>query len=391
MMRPLDGITVVSIEQAIAAPYCTRLLGDLGARVIKIERPDVGDFARHYDTRVHGLASHFVWCNRSKESITLDLKKTRAVDAVKELLKTADVFVQNLAPGAAERMGLGNAALQALNPKLIICDISGYGSGGSCSQRKAYDLLIQAESGFLTITGPESEPSKAGLSIADISAGVTSANAILSALLLRGRTGEGTTIDVSMLESMTEWMGYPLYYAYNDAPPPPRSGAGHATIYPYGPYSTANGVVLFGLQNDREWRAFATTVLLRPDLAADHRFTGNHGRNAHRHIIEPVIVETLGALSVDEAIARLDAANIGTARVNEMRDVWAHRQLEERGRWGEVGTPGGTVRALIPISGKAWKPAMGPVPALGQHTVAVLTELGLSGADIADISLIKGE
>ncbi|HRP77798.1 MAG TPA: CaiB/BaiF CoA-transferase family protein [Aquamicrobium sp.] len=384
--RPLDGVTVVSLEQAIAAPYCTRLLADLGARVIKIERPGTGDFARAYDTRANGLASHFVWCNRSKESVALDLKKPGAVDAVKALLRTADVFVQNLAPGAAGRMGLGGEDLRVLNPQLIVCNISGYGAGGAWSDRKAYDLLIQAEAGFLSITGPRDEPAKAGISIADISAGVSAANAILAALVLRARTHEGTTLDISMLETMAEWMGYPLYYAYEGAPPPPRAGAGHATIYPYGPYRTADGTVLFGLQNDREWKAFASLVLLRPDMAGDERFAGNHGRNAHRDVIEPVIVETFARLGTQEAIARLESAGIGTARVNEMADVWDHPQLRERGRWTTIGSPAGELKALRPISGEAWEPRMDPVPALGADTARVLAGIGLSPVEIERIS-----
>lgn len=386
MVRPLDGVTVVSLEQAIAAPYCTRMLADLGARVIKIERPGTGDFARAYDTRAKGLASHFVWCNRSKESVTLDLKHPEAVDAVKELLRTADVFVQNLAPGATDRLGLGGDILRELNPRLITCNISGYGAGGAWSDRKAYDLLIQAESGFLSITGPKDEPAKAGLSIADISAGVSAANAVLAALVLRARTNEGTTLDISMLEAMTEWMGYPLYYAYEDAPPPPRAGAGHATIYPYGPYKTSDGTVLFGLQNDREWKLFAELVLQRPDMAADERFNGNHGRNAHRDIIEPVILSTFASITSDEATARLEKANIGTARVNEMRDVWEHPQLRDRDRWTTVESPAGPLRALRPISGDAWEPRMDPVPELGADTQRVLGSLGLSPEVIERIS-----
>lgn len=386
MTRPLDGVTVVSIEQAIAAPYCTRLLADLGARVIKIERPEVGDLARGYDKRVNGLASHFVWCNRTKQSVTLDLKKPEATEAVKRLVSKADVFVQNLAPGAAARLGLGAEDLRALNPRLIVCDISGYGSGGPWGDRKAYDLLIQAEAGFLSVTGPEDTPSKAGISIADTSAGVTAANAILAAMLQRERTGEGTVIDLSMLESMAEWMGYAMYYAYDGAPPPPRTGAGHATIYPYGPYNTLDGVVLFGLQNDREWRAFATEVLQRPDMAANGEYASNHGRNSNRAAIEPVIVDTFSTITSEEAISRLEKANIGTAHVNEMADVWAHPQLKGRDRWTTISSPAGEVPALRPVSGATWTPQMGAVPALGEHTSAVLTELGLSPEEIERIS-----
>lgn len=384
--QPLDDVTVVSLEQAIAAPYCTRLLADLGARVIKIERPGDGDFARAYDTRARGLASHFVWCNRSKESVTLDLKKPRAVEAVRELVAKADVFVQNLAPGAAARLGLDAAELRRRNPRLIVCGISGYGPGGEWEDRKAYDLLIQAEAGFLSITGPRDAPAKAGLSIADISAGVSAANAILAALVLRERTGEGTTLDISMLETMTEWMGYPLYYAYDGAPPPPRAGAGHATIYPYGPYRTSDGTVLFGLQNDREWQRFAEIVLLRPDMAEDARFAGNHGRNAHRDLIEPVIVAAFAAMASREAVGRLERAGIGTARVNEMADVWDHPQLAARGRWTTVDSPAGELKAMLPVSGDTWRPRMGAVPALGADTRTVLAEIGLSPEEIELVS-----
>ena len=282
MSRPLDGLLVVSLEQAIAAPYCTRQLADLGARVIKVERPDGGDFARSYDARARRLASHFVWTNRSKESLALDLKRPESVDIVKRLIARADVFVQNLAPGAADRLGLESETLRSGNGRLITCAISGYGKGGPWTDRKAYDLLIQAEAGFLSVTGTPDGVAKAGISVADIAAGTMAFQAILAALIQRGRTGEGDHIEVSMLEAMAEWMGYPMYYTLDGASPPPRAGAGHATIFPYGPYRTADGTVLFGLQNDREWAAFARLVLGRPDLAEDARFKGNAGRAAHR-------------------------------------------------------------------------------------------------------------
>jgi itaconate CoA-transferase len=377
MSRPLDGLLVVSLEQAIAAPYCTRLLADQGARVIKVERPDGGDFARAYDKRARGLASHFVWTNRSKESLALDLKDARAVEAVRTILAKADILVQNLAPGAVERLGLDPAALRETNPRLVTCSISGYGSGGPDERRKAYDLLIQAEAGFLSVTGTRNEMAKAGISIADIAAGVTAYHSILAALLHRERTGRGDHVDVSMLEAMAEWMGFPMYFALDGAEPPPRNGAGHATIYPYGPYETADGSVFFGLQNDREWTAFASGVLERDDLAADSRFKGNSGRAAHRDLLEPVITGVLSSLASEEAIARLEKAGIGTARVNDMAALWDHPQLTARQRWDQVGSPAGVLPALKPVSGDGWQPRLDPVPALGQHTQAVFAEFGL--------------
>jgi itaconate CoA-transferase len=377
MSRPLDGLLVVSLEQAIAAPYCTRLLADQGARVIKVERPDGGDFARAYDKRARGLASHFVWTNRSKESLALDLKDPAAIEALGRIIAKADVFIQNLAPGAAARLGLDPAELRKRHPKLITCSISGYGAGGPAEQRKAYDLLIQAEAGFLSVTGTRNDMAKAGISIADIAAGVTAYHSILAALINRGRTGAGDNIEVSMLEAMAEWMGFPMYFALDGAPPPPRNGAGHATIYPYGPYDTADGGVLFGLQNDREWAAFAEGVLKRPEMAGDPRFKGNAGRADHRETIEPFIVETFAALSTEEAIARLEKAGIGTARVSDMAALWAHPQLAARKRWSEVGSPAGSLPALKPVSGDGWQPRLDPVPALGEHTDTILAEFGL--------------
>ncbi|MGL4635374.1 MAG: CaiB/BaiF CoA transferase family protein [Beijerinckiaceae bacterium] len=378
MTRPLDGLLVVSLEQAIAAPYCTRMLADHGARVIKIERPDGGDFARAYDTRARGLSSHFVWCNRSKESVALDVKSKHGCEVLDALIGKADVLVQNLAPGAIDRLGFGAGAMRKRFPRLIHCSISGYGHGGPYGDRKAYDLLIQAEAGFLSITGTPGEMAKAGVSIADIAAGQASYTAILNAIIRRGRTGEGDVIDISMLEAMAEWMGFPLYYAIDDAAPPPRAGAGHATIYPYGPFETANGVVLFGLQNDREWEQFAAIVLERADLAADPRFKGNAGRAAHKKELDAVIQPTLRLLSSAEALRRLEAAGIGNARVNTLTDVWAHPQLAARGRWEDVATEKGEMPNLRPISGAGWSPRMDPVPALGEHTNAVLEEFGLT-------------
>ena len=383
-MRPLEGITVVTLEHAIAAPFCTRQLADLGARVIKVERPGTGDFARAYDARVGGLASHFVWTNRSKESLTLDLKHARAPDIIGELLSNADVLVQNLAPGAAARMGLSFEALHDKFPRLIVCDISGYGDDpdhpGPYRDKKAYDLLIQSESGFLSITGTADEPAKAGCSIADIAAGMYGFTNILAALIERGKTGKGRRIDVSMLESMAEWMSYPLYYAYDGAEPPPRTGAAHATIYPYGPFSAGDGkVVMLGLQNEREWQVFCAKVLEQPELARDARFASNALRVAAREALHRLIVAAFAGLSAEQVVARLDAAQIANARVNTMSDLWAHPQLKARSRWVDVDTPAGKVPALLPPGApNAATVRMDAVPALGQHSEALLAEFGFT-------------
>jgi len=384
MNLPLDGITVVSLEHAIAAPLCTRHLADLGARVIKVERPGQGDFARAYDARVKGQASHFVWVNRSKESLTLDLKQPAAQAVLAELLARADVLVQNLAPGAAQRMGLGFGALHAKHPRLVVCDISGYGHDGPYHDKKAYDLLIQSEAGLLSITGTPGAPAKAGAPVADIAAGMYAYSSVLAALLQRARTGLGSHIDVSMLESLAEWMGYPLYYAFDGAPPPPRSGAAHATIAPYGPYATADGTVMLGVQNEREWQAFCAGVLGQPDLAGDPRFDSGAQRNAHRAELQAVIEAVLATLPLAQVLARLDAAQIANASVNAMAGLWAHPQLAARERWREVATPGGAIPALLPPGvNSSFEPRMDAVPAVGQHTEAILRELGRSDADIA--------
>ena len=391
LARPLDGITVISLEHASAAPFCTRQLADLGARVIKVERPNVGDFARAYDQRVDGLASHFVWVNRSKESLTLDLKQPGALAVLKQLIATADVLVQNLAPGAAARMGLGYDDLCAAHPALIVCDISGYGDNGPYRDKKAYDLLIQSEAGFLSVTGTPDEPSKAGNSIADIAAGMYAYTGILAALLQRdkrGGTGKGAHIDVSMLESLTEWMGYPMYYAYRGATPPPRSAASHATIYPYGPFVAGDGgTVMLGLQNEREWKLFCERVLQDAALATDPRFDSNARRNEHRETLKALILATFARLSTADVLARLDDAQIANARMNSMADVWAHPQLQARERWRRVGTPSGDVPALLPpgrISSFDYR--MDPVPAVGQHTQAILRALGQGDAEIASLA-----
>ncbi|MEX0953714.1 MAG: CaiB/BaiF CoA-transferase family protein [Rhizobiaceae bacterium] len=377
-MRPLDGVLVVSLEQAIAAPYCTRLLADQGARVIKVERPDGGDFARSYDTRARGLSSHFVWTNRSKESLTLDLKEERAVGALKAILRQADIFVQNLAPGAADRLGLAGDELRLPNPKLITCTITGYGKGGPDEMRKAYDLLVQAEAGFLSVTGLPETMAKAGISIVDIAAGVSAYQAILAALLMRARTGRGDHLEISMLEAMAEWMGFPMYYAMDGQTPPERNGARHATICPYGPYETGDGTIFLGIQNEREWRFFAADVLGKPELAGDPRFNSGELRTTNRDLLEPIIADALKKLSTEQARASLDAAGIGTARVNDMAGLWNHPQLEARGRWREFGSPAGPLPGLSPITGDGWEPKLAPVPALGEHTDAILAEFGVS-------------
>jgi len=390
-MRPLEGITVVTLEHAIAAPFCTRQLADLGARVIKVERPVSGDFARAYDSRVKGLASHFVWTNRGKESLTLDLKHAAAAEIVGRLLTQADVLVQNLAPGAAARMGLSFATLHERFSRLIVCDISGYGDDpeqpGPYRDKKAYDLLIQSESGFLSVTGTGDEPAKAGCSIADIAAGIYAYSGILSALIERDRTGKGRRVDVSMLESMVEWMSYPLYYAFDGAAPPPRAGAAHATIYPYGPFPAGDGrTVMLGLQNEREWLTFCRLVLEQPVLAIDPRFASNAARTAAREALRAIIVEVFATLTAAEVEARLDAAQIANARVNTMADVWAHPQLAARRRWVEVATPSGPVPALLPPAARdAGDARMDGVPALGAHTETLLVEFGLDAAAIEQL------
>lgn len=387
MIRPLDGITVISLEHAIAAPFCTRQLADLGARVIKVERPGAGDFARAYDTRVKGQASHFVWTNRSKESLTLDLKQPAALAVLRELIGKADVLVQNLAPGAAARMGLGFEALSLQHPRLIVCDISGYGEDGPYRDKKAYDLLIQSEAGFLSVTGTADSPSKAGNSMADIAAAMYAYSSILSALLLRGRTGTGSHIDVSMLESLGEWMGYPLYYAFDGAAPPPRCGASHASIYPYGPFQAGDGgTVMLGLQNEREWKQFCERALQNAALANDPRFDSNARRNEHREALKAIILDAFAKLSTEQVLARLDQAQIANARMNDMAGVWAHPQLQARERWQIVGSPAGEIPALLPPGrNSAFDYRMDPVPAVGQHTEAILRELGRDEAAIANL------
>jgi len=387
-MKPLQGITVVTLEHAIAAPFATRQLADLGARVIKIERPGAGDFARGYDERVGGLASHFVWTNRSKESLTLDVKHDEAQTILKRLItEEADIVVQNLAPGAAARLGLSYEILSAAKPGIIVCDISGYGNNGPYRDKKAYDLLIQSEAGFLSVTGTDDQPSKAGPSIADIAAGMYAYSSILAALLQRERTGHGQHLDISMLECLVEWNSYPLYYAFDGAAPPPRTGASHATIYPYGPFPAGDGkTVMLGLQNDREWTLFCQKVLLSPELATDPRFLTNSKRSAARGELRALIVAAFSTLTSEEVVARLDAAQIANANVNDMHAVWAHPQLQARERWRQVDSPVGKIPALLPPG--SWEeepPRMDAVPALGQHSEAILKTLGYSEYQIAEL------
>ena len=378
MTRPLDGITVVSLEHAIAAPFCTRQLADLGARVIKVERPGTGDFARAYDARVRGQSSHFVWTNRSKESLALDLKDEASLAALKALVAKADVLVQNLAPGAAARMGLSYEALHEAHPLLVVCDISGYGADGPYRDKKAYDLLIQAEAGMLSVTGTPDTPSKAGNSMADIAAGMYAYSAILAALLQRARTGKGSHIDVSMLESLAEWMSFPMYYAFGGAPPPPRTGASHASIYPYGPFATRDGAVILGVQNEREWAAFCDKVLGNAQLAGDPRFDSNARRSENRAALQALILEVFGGLATADVERRLDEAQIANARMNDMAGLWAHPQLQARARWRDIASPAGAIPALLPPGrNNSFEYRMDAVPAVGEQTQAILAELGI--------------
>ena len=374
---PLAGLTVVSLEQAVAAPFATRQLADLGARVIKVER-DTGDFARGYDETVHGMSSYFVWLNRSKESIVLDLKSESGLAVLRELVSRADVLVQNLAPGAVERLGLGPDEALALNPRLIHASISGYGRGGSYEQKKAYDLLVQCEAGLLSVTGTPDAPAKVGVSIADVCAGMYTFSGILTALLQRASSGRGDVLEVSMLEALGEWMQQPYFFAEYGGVPPQRNGAQHASIAPYGPFDTADGTVFFGIQNEREWAAFCADVLVHPELGTHPDFRGNALRVQHRPALHRAISQVLGTLSSVEVLARLDGANIANAQLRSMQDFSAHPQLTARGRWQNVDSPVGPVRSLIPpVTSRETGFRMDPVPSVGQHTDEILAELGL--------------
>jgi crotonobetainyl-CoA:carnitine CoA-transferase CaiB-like acyl-CoA transferase len=377
-MLPLDGITVVSLEQAVSAPFCTRQLADYGARVIKIERPGEGDFARKYDRAVNGLSSYFVWLNRSKESVTLDVAQAAGREVIDRLLARADVFVQNLGPGAAARLGLDWSTLSERFPRLIVVDISGYGEGGPMSDRKAYDLLVQAESGLLSVTGPADTPSRAGVSIADIAAGMYAYSGTLLALLERAKTGRGTRVGVSMLDALGEWMSQPTYFAKYSGAAPPRTGASHPTIAPYGPHRAGDGrEVLFGIQNDREWTRFCADVLGAPELARDERFADNPQRVANRVELTRMIERTFATMTVEDVVRRLDSTGVANGRLNDVHDFAAHEQLRARHRWRTIDTAAGRVDGLLPpteLGGE--EPVMGALPEVGEHTSAILAELG---------------
>ena len=384
---PLEGITVVALEQAVAAPFATRQLADLGARVIKIERPGVGDFARGYDTTVNGLASHFVWLNRSKESLTLNLKEDGAKDVLDRLLARADVFVHNLAPGATGRLGFGADRLREEHPRLIVCGISGYGSTGPYRDKKAYDLLVQCEAGLVSITGTEETPSKVGISAADIAAGMYTYTGILTALFQRERTGSGAAFEVSLLEALGEWMGFPAYFTAYGGSQPPRTGASHAAIAPYGPFEAGDGKVVFlGLQNEREWVRFCEGVLERPELATDPRFDSNSGRVENGEELDEAIEGVFKDLSSEEVISRLDGAGIANARMRTVKEFLDHPQLEARDRWREVGSPAGPLRALVPpVTMQGVESVMNRVPEVGEHTDAILGEIGLDPERVASL------
>ncbi|MDQ4115547.1 MAG: CoA transferase [Actinomycetota bacterium] len=370
---PLAGTVVVAVEQAVAAPFATRQLADLGARVIKIERPGQGDFARGYDAAVNGQSSHFVWLNRGKESVTLDLKSGGGRDTLERLVARADVVVQNLAPSAAGRLGITAAQLVERWPRLVACDVSGYGAGGPYSERKAYDLLIQCEAGFVSVTGTPEHPAKAGIAVADIAAGMYAYSGVLAALHQRARTGEGQVLEVSMLEALGEWMGFPYLYGHYGGSDPVRAGASHATIAPYGPVGTATGEVLtLAIQNEREWERFCADVLQRPELTTDERFAGNAARNAHRDELAEIVDAVFAELPADEARRRLDAAGVANAQQRTMAEFAEHPQLAARDRWRDTQTPGGPVRMPVPPVTSGWAEPGGAVPDAGEHTEEIL-------------------
>ncbi|MBY4208101.1 CoA transferase [Rhodococcus fascians] len=380
---PLAGVTVVSIEQAVAAPFATRQLADLGARVIKVERPEGGDFARRYDETVKGEASYFVWLNRSKESMTLNLKSDQGREILEKLLAGADVFVQNLAPGAAARMGLDAESLQRRYPSLIPCDVSGYGNTGPWADRKAYDMLVQGEAGLMSLTGPDDVPSKVGLSIADISAGMYAYSGIITALYVRATTGLARAVEVSLFEALGEWMGSPAYYTEYGGSQPERVGAEHATIVPYGPFPSSDGTVLMSIQNEREWLNFCTEVLADPSIAFDPRFATNSARVGHREECNALISRRTAHLSTKDLLAKLDDVGIANGRLGEVADFLRHPSLSGRNRWRDVDTPGGSVRALLPPANLSGVEArFDPVPSLGDHTDRILSEHEYSRTDI---------
>jgi len=385
--RPLDGITIVALEQAVAAPFATRQLADLGARVIKIERPGVGDFARDYDQTVKGQSAYFVWLNRSKESLTLDVKHARAAEILERLIGNADVFIQNLAPGAAGRLGLDAVTLLAKHPRLIVCDVSGYGDSGPYAHKKAYDLLVQSEAGVLSVTGTPETQTKVGISIVDISAGMYAYSGILTALYQREKTGKGTRVDVTMFESLAEWMSHPLNYTHFGGKPPQRSGPDHATIVPYGRFKCGDGAyVMLGIQNEREWAKFCAGVLGMPGLATDDKYSNNTKRTSRRAEVVALIEEVFSRMKAEEVVARLDAADIANARINTPQEVWDHPQLKARDRWREVGSPAGPLPVLLPpVTMPEFEARLDPIPAIGEHTNCILADIGYSAADIAEL------
>ena len=386
-MLPLDGIIVVTLEQAVAGPFATRQLADLGARVIKIERPHTGDFARAYDETVHGMAAIFVWLNRSKESLTLNLKHPRAPEIMSRLIERADVFLQNLAPGAAARLELSAEALLARFPRLIVCDISGYGDSGPYRDKKAYDLLIQGEAGLLSVTGTPEVPSKTGISTADISAGMYAYSGILAALLLRGKTGKGTRVEVSMFEALCEWMTFPLYYAHFGGMPYARSGPNHTAIVPYGPFRAGDGkVVIIGIQNEPEWKVFCERVLKQPELAGDPRFNSNSRRVANREVLSSMIEAAFAKFQTKDLLELLDATGIANSQMNNLEEVWNHPQLQSRKRWRSVESSVGQIPVLLPPAMPSGaEPRLDPIPELGAHVDALLTELGYSRPEIENL------
>jgi len=382
----LKGIRVVALEHAVAAPLCTRYLADLGADVIKIERVGDGDFARGYDDYVKGQSSYFVWLNRGKRSMTLDIKHPDAHDVLARLTARADVVVQNLAPGAASRLGLSYPALNAMNPRVIVADISGYGEGGPYEHRKAYDMLVQAESGVVSVTGTESEPTRVGLSIVDMATGMYAYSGVLAALLSRGRTGAGSNVKVAMFDAMAEWMAHPLYRHGYAGSLVERMALKHPVITPYGAYAAADGEVVFSIQNEREWANFCREILGRPELATDERFHNNTARRNHAQEVKRLIEESFAGRASRDVVDHLERTGIANARLNNAGDLWEHPQLSERDRWREVGSPAGPIRALLPpVNSSLGEAVMGDVPGLGQHTDEVLSEIGFTGPQIASM------
>ena len=384
-MRPLDGITVVALEQAVAAPFATRQLADLGARIIKIERPEVGDFARDYDQTVNGLSAYFVWLNRSKESISLDVKHAHAAEILARLIANADVFIQNLAPGAAARLKLDATTLLARHPRLIVCDVSGYGDSGPYAHKKAYDLLIQSEAGLLSVTGTPETQTKVGVSLVDISAGMYAYSGILTALYQREKTGHGTRVEVTMFEALAEWMSHPLNYTHFGGTAPRRSGSDHATIVPYGRFKCGDGAyVMLGIQNEREWVKFCTGVLAMPELATDDRYNNNTKRNQSRAEVIALIEGVFSAMTAAQVVNKLDAADIANARINTPEEVWEHAQLKARDRWREIDSPAGRLPTLLPpTTMSGFEARLDAVPAIGEHTDRILSDVGYSAAEIA--------